>query len=123
MVIEREHVVPVTADLHTLLARLVPSAGLRAAHRGQGLGKQRVLERLGNAPLLGVEAPVLGGHLLEPNRELLGAQTPSDQARGKRGRTERKRDANDRDDPPQSLRQRSRPGRGALPALGRTLSP
>ena len=70
--VDRDHVVPVAADVDPRRGRHVARAHPQSAEPRQRVGQQRVLERLRDAALLGVQLVVLGGHAVEHAAQLLG---------------------------------------------------
>ena len=102
-----DDVVPVAPDLDSLLARLVAGARLRALERRQLVREQRVLQRLGDRPLLGVQALVLGERVLELAGEVLGGSAPTGEPGDEPADAKGQDHTADRDDPRQPLRQRA----------------
>ena len=83
MLDERQHVVPVAADLGALDAGLVAGGGGRGPSRwGSELRHEAALQLLRDRALRVVERRVLLRHLLEAGGQLLGTFAPPDEAFG-----------------------------------------
>ena len=86
---DREHVVPVAADLGALDAGLVARRRLEPGEVGQRPGHEAALQLLRDVALRRVELGVLLGDLFESVRQLLGALAAADEAFGDERRQQR----------------------------------
>ena len=107
-------VIPIASHVDARGRRHVQRVRPQPGQLGQRFGQQRVLQRLGDAALLGVHLAVLRRHAVEDPGELLGALTAPRQTLGHQRGRERDEQADDRDDPRQVLEEGSseRPPRG-----------
>ena len=107
MVWEGDDVIPVAPDVDPLFARLVAGACFRSLEMGQRVREQRVLERLRDRPLLGIQALVLGERVLELAGEMLGGSAPASESGDEPADAQGQDHAADRDDPRQPVPERA----------------